>query len=1568
MKYKISVLFVLLLLLPVAHAAVTRITQNMSYVGSVATFGNWTSPRLTDGNFSNGGQSISSAPLYWYIDFGQGFLATSNTTDLATAVGSGGGSVATSWSVDVSSDNNTWIPVLTNHYFGGAGLHNATFGTVSGRYWRFTLVTNDITGICPNGCWIDDFGLWGSISNNTNLTIIANNSINLSGINNFCVNIYNNGASNTSQCTVTSSPASPLLANTTIGLNSQTLQQNLNDFLYRGVTLYNTTQIVNNGTANLLWVPWYSSSTACDVSVLKTYGSLTVASMINNTMVTDEFSEVGISLAMGNATIEPYFEMWYNTYNALPKNARGLLPWVWSRRNATFTDETGSTSDASDATQRIIIALYDASVNPSFTANNRTKYRNTANTLASISLKYDNVLQCVNTSRYGSVCVIPFAGDVAASQGLDRSDVDFYQGYIQDTLKSYLMAYGQTSNTTYLAAVQNITAAYLSGIQYTGVGVNFTAYQGTWNQSLNDLQLFNGGGGVNSYYWNTSNPQWDTEDAVRANKLCEIPRLFNITTGSITGVMNNLSTLCIAWANSGTSNSFIYNSTAQQYQFNGSGFATNDGFFYNAMRALGTSYTNVSLFKGQLDYTLTKYDPANLIVFGTSCGDGLTYETSHTTQLLGIALGKELAVINGTNLCIASPNVETQNGITITITNPINASNQVNSPVIISVNIVSNNGTVTSTAGTLPQLLYNSSLCTIDPGFTQATYSAGTCSENWTSGNMYSNNLSMESRYPTAEFTLLVNFTYPGGTNNKFRPTNVGPGSLGSGTNKFNLEAQNSTHFHIKADRGTFSSTGNYYYNRSITANFTTNFTNNVSRACIGSDCTSWEAFTRDTDLEDYFAIEAGNPSGLPLQIFNYTIQQNTQAYNLTSVDATSNVSIYDTTNGNLLLTTQNNVSNNTAVTYSWIPNNGVNNWRVDVRSGGGTANFTNTFNFANFYNANFCTSNGIISQSLQAGTYNITAYNVSGDTYINQTTTILFTTAATQQLLLYQGLFNISVQQLFTNNNITKYNVTNYYQFNVSTSQYIIVGANNGSNNIKIDVPGNYSKNVTCTGVSQATTYCNVTGIYDNLFTIGATDGSSPLSSWNVTAYNASLGGYLYNVNVGSNQSTQLPLLQGYYYTFDITKSGRVENITTKQATSSTGLYNGTLGTITFGVNFLEEINRTSLAGLNISFTVIDSTGAQTAYSTNTSSLTLAGTLPPGSYTFRYTANGYSSRDYYFTMGYQNQNITLYLLSSTIYTPGTVEVRNPDNSLVSGAIVTISRAYPDPSLPNIAQMATTNSYGQALMTAQAVNGYYLFNVTVNGVTLYASSVPELLPIQNDGLWHKTFILPKSGSNLADQYSGFFVQFPQPTGILYGNNTYTFTTNITSTIWNITQCTFQIINSSNGALLGSQYGFCNNNSGIASITYTTDNQSYQIQAVVGITTAYFSNTYGTAYSILPYVNESFTMRNAIDDISRFRGSGFNNFSRIFMSFLFMIGIIFSLSRTTNLINSGEELVVLLFLLSLFFSYVGWLDIGLNNVTAGGINFPIAGLGQYFITILIGLLAGGVIIDKMRANQ
>lgn len=586
----------------------------------------------------------------------------------------------------------------------------------------------------------------------------------------------------------------------------------------------------------------------------------------------------------------------------------------------------------------------------------------------------------------------------------------------------------------------------------------------------------------------------------------------------------------------------------------------------------------------------------------------------------------------------------------------------------------------------------------------------------------------------------------------------------------------------------------------------------------------------------------------------------------------------------------------------------------------------------------------------------------VQNPSYSYDNTTSLMTFNATIEpgtnLLYLAPFLSLSAYQLFTNASILTFNATVNGSRFVTTNGSIFMNVSLGGNTIQVDVPGNYSQNFTCTTTTVVSTnYCNATGIYDANVTVVANNGSANLESFTLSISNMSLGGTLYSQSVSG--SSNIALLQGYYYVFNVSKTSYTSNSSNVLISSPVQLVNLTLHPITVNVLFLDEPSRNQLPVINISLGVIDATGTQTSYSTNTSTVTLSGTLPPGNYTFRYSADGYSIRDYYFILGTSDSivNQTLYLINTSTYTPGIVEVRTSDGALVSSAIITLSRYYTDPTLPNIVEMGTSNLFGQRVMTLEPVTASYFWNVSVGGVVEYLSIVPESLSIAGDGLWHKTVILNASTVN---HNLGFTPSFVSPTGDLVNGTAYNFTFNITSTVWSMTNCTLQLINESNGATLGSSSGWCSATSGTVTIPYNTDQGAYTINAIATISTSGFTNTYQLSYGVRSSTDESFTLLDALGDITNFHGSGFNGFDRFLLSVIVMIVVIGGLSERTDLIGSAEEVLVLVFLLTLFFSWIGWLTLSLPNIPVG--------LQPWIISILVGIITLTQVIRRYGGQQ
>jgi len=159
-----------------------------------------------------------------------------------------------------------------------------------------------------------------------------------------------------------------------------------------------------------LWVPWYAGSGSCETANLKLTECSASLAMNESCLVTDEFSQAGMVLAMGTtAASANAFSAWFNTLQILrgPMTASGPDDPLYSRRLPGWlarlrvapegntitmiqTGDPGRTDDAIDATARVVIALYAAANSSSsqFDAR-RLEYRIAANELAAAMKQND---------------------------------------------------------------------------------------------------------------------------------------------------------------------------------------------------------------------------------------------------------------------------------------------------------------------------------------------------------------------------------------------------------------------------------------------------------------------------------------------------------------------------------------------------------------------------------------------------------------------------------------------------------------------------------------------------------------------------------------------------------------------------------------------------------------------------------------------------------------------------------------------------------------------------------------------------------------------------------------------------------------------------------------------------------------------------------------------------------------------------------------------------------------------------------------------------------------------------
>ena len=619
------------------------------------------------------------------------------------------------------------------------------------------------------------------------------------------------------------------------------------------------------------------------------------------------------------------------------------------------------------------------------------------------------------------------------------------------------------------------------------------------------------------------------------------------------------------------------------------------------------------------------------------------------------------------------------------------------------------------------------------------------------------------------------------------------------------------------------TSMGNFSYNFTTTNGSDTNSKSGYCSTALGCSITNYTG----TLTINIFNVSGGT-------YFNPVTSPLTYIYN-----ATNNSYTFGTFASNFTIT---NVSNS-------VNGSIINNYCVNVSNS--TASFVN------------CTMTGSLVAYNVIGNLTIFYYNISDSNYFNVTQNIgtYNTTNNNYYNMSYQALIFVQPYQLYLNTLITGFNTTNGLQKNStvsSSNEYI--QANNGTNNIQINVAGNYSQNYTVTINSPLTTVnYNATGIYDNLYTIGAqTQQNISIASFSVNIYNSTLGGSLYTSSTSTGNVT-VPTVQGYYYQFNITANGYAQSNITTQSTAATNLYNFTLrGNNSIYSHIYDEATGAPVL-INITATATSSASTYSNQS-NTSNITLSG-LASGVYSITYTGGSYVARSYGATVVDNTaQDINVYMTNASNTVIFTVQDSVSSNA-ISNAYVTMSRSINGTN--TIVQSGYTDLTGKIQFSFTS-GVTYSFTVTAASYTtksfilspiLYSAytipltsgtpSVPStsfaglilsINPTQytNSATNNMTLSL-LSPYNLLRTYS-FTIRYPGGSGVLSGNTsagqTYNFLANITGA---------QVLDTLNVSVT---YTDANNNSGTRNYTYTINQQYTAINQTIF---ANANNNYGMGW-------------------------------------------------------------------------------------------------------------------------
>lgn len=275
------------------------------------------------------------------------------------------------------------------------------------------------------------------------------------------------------------------------------------------------------------------------------------------------------------------------------------------------------------------------------------------------------------------------------------------------------------------------------------------------------------------------------------------------------------------------------------------------------------------------------------------------------------------------------------------------------------------------------------------------------------------------------------------------------------------------------------------------------------------------------------------------------------------------------------------------------------------------------------------------------------------------------------------------------------------------------------------------------------------------------------------------------------------------------------------------------------------------------------------------------------------YSATNYAQRTFSqsgVTINSSNpQLFTIYLLNSTNGAYITFQVIDLSGTPIQGAQVTIQKTIS--SVLTTVASGTTDSGGS--FTA------FLDPLTSHTVTVSKSSyqdtsisvVPSTTPI--------TITLGGTASNITSYFQGISYQIT-PTEIILNNNTvYNFSLNIVSSYWNLSSYGFNLT-SENGTLLNS----------------TSDNEASGSYLSVLLDTNNYTqidlNFYWDIDNNLNYGKQSWkvkstyegelSIKNFFDRLSSFAGVGWDNFGRIILSIIIILGVTFWLSKDLAVYN------------------------------------------------------------------
>lgn len=568
------------------------------------------------------------------------------------------------------------------------------------------------------------------------------------------------------------------------------------------------------------------------------------------------------------------------------------------------------------------------------------------------------------------------------------------------------------------------------------------------------------------------------------------------------------------------------------------------------------------------------------------------------------------------------------------------------------------------------------------------------------------------------------------------------------------------------------------------------------------------------------------------------------------------------------------------------------------------------------------CTTNGTVSFNT-TGIYNITAYNISNNTYFNQTQ-LNYNFNSTNSLIFntYQGLLNVTVTKLYLNTSISNFSVNNSLLQNSTTIGWLLIPSNNDNNNVRVDVAGNYSLNHSCTGISLSTNPCLIDGVYDSKINVSAQlfNGTS-ISNFTIYGYNDSTTTLLFS-NSTTTGWVLFNIQQGLPINYLLNNSLYAYANVTKTVTNNSDGYRFTIYT-TNSVNFTVYDGTTNviLSSTNVSVQLVG-TFQQYNFSITTGTK-YVDLLAPDTYNALFSANGYFTKNYLITVSpNQYQYINAYLLNNT----------NTNNKLIN-FLITDTSALPLEGVLVQVQRLLNTTYSTIESRYTDISGQVQFSLDT---TLFYRVIES-----KNGYITKVYQIQPISTSYTDRMSD--------TNTITNTNLYSNVTYYTIPIdYNITPVplsqNFQLITAGTGII---SYGISD---GITAQNFTTGSGG-----TAQITHSFTSNTTQTV-RIYYYINSL--------DEGLYQFSKDYVFSNVIENGNYTIG---TSSGTTGITQGGKTILGALITIAVLIGLGAFMSGAvLTVVTIGLIIFLVAtGFYPMWIGVVFGVLLSLTLYIKER---